>query len=260
MSVLDLFRLDGKLAVVTGSSRGLGFEIAKALAEAGADVVISARDAQELQFAAAKIQEASGRTVHTMVADLANAAGAEAFCDELLKRFADIDILVNNVGGRRINTPVEEMSADDWQMVLDVNLTQAFVCTRRVGARMLARGYGRIINISSISGLIAFRPAPSRSYEAAKTGLLGFTRSVAADWADRGVTVNAIAPGPFLTEVHRPKLAADPALLESFVREIPMGRLGRPEELGPAAVFLASDASSYITGATLVIDGGQTLW
>ncbi len=260
MSVLDQFRLDEKLAVITGGSRGLGFEIAKAMAEAGADVVINGRDAEQLQASAERLRSENSVNVHTLAAELCDAETAEAFCDELLQRFPKIDVLVNNVGGRRIPTPIEEMDNDQWQMVMDLNLTQAFVCTRRVGVTMLERGVGRIINMASISSLVAFPPAKSRCYEAAKAGLVGFTRAVAADWAPGGVTVNAIAPGPFMTDVHKVGFAEDPELEQQFLQHIPMGRLGNPAEVGPLAVYLASDASAFMTGATLVIDGGQTLW
>ncbi len=260
MAVLEQFRLNGKTAVITGGSRGLGLEIAKALGEAGADLVISARDAAQLDSAAEELRQSKIGNVTTLPADLSDAAGADAFCDELLSKVAQVDVLVNNVGGRRINLPIEEITNEQWQMVQDLNLNQAFVCTRRIGTTMLARNAGRIINIASISGLIAFRPMKSRSYEAAKSALLGFTRSVAADWASRGVTVNAIAPGAFLTDANQAWFDENPELKRSFEDQIPMGRLGHPPEIGPLAVYLASDASAFMTGATLVIDGGQTLW
>jgi len=257
MSVLDLFRLNGRRAVVTGGSRGLGLEIAKALGEAGAELVITSRDPAHLD--AARQELSAAPEVQTLVADLSTPAGAERFCDEVLSHGA-IDILVNNVGGRRINFPTEDFPLDQWQQMVDLNLTQAFLCTKRIGGSMLPRGWGRVINLGSISGYVAGKPMRGRSYETCKAALHMFTKSVAADWATQGVTVNAIAPGGFLTDANRRWFGERPELKTQFEATVPMGRLGEPREIGALAVYLASEASSYMTGSVVVIDGGRLLW
>jgi gluconate 5-dehydrogenase len=259
MSNLNSFRLDGRRALITGGSRGLGRAAAEAFAEAGADLVLVGREAATLQQAAAELQPL-GRGVAVLEADLGDPAQAEKLCDRALSDHSPIDILVNNVGGRREDVPTEDLPLATWQRYLDLNLTNAFICTRRIGGAMLKRGWGRVINIASISALVAFRGIRGRHYETAKAALIGFTRSVAADWAASGVTVNAIAPGAFLTDPNRRWFSERPDFRSRVEAEIPMGRLGRPEEIGPLALYLASEASAYMTGATLVIDGGFTLW
>jgi gluconate 5-dehydrogenase len=259
MSVLDRFRLDGRRALVTGASRGLGRAIAQALAEAGADLVLVGRERDNLERTRQELA-GLGRRIDLLPADLSTPAGAEQMCSAALADHGPLHILVNNVGGRRINVPAEEQSLDDWQRILDLNLTSAFLCTRLIGGAMLPRGWGRVINVASVCGMIATRNIGGRSYEAAKAALVGFTRAVAADWAARGVTVNAIAPGGFMTDANRRWFRERPQLQQEIEAAIPMGRLGEPDEIGPLAVYLAGDASAYMTGATLVIDGGYTLW
>jgi gluconate 5-dehydrogenase len=171
-----------------------------------------------------------------------------------------VDILINNVGGRRENIATENMALEDWLRLVDLNLTSAFLCTKLLGGAMLARRSGRIINIGSICGQIATKGIHGRHYETSKAALAGFTRAVAADWAPYGVTVNAIAPGGFMTDANRRWFRERPELQKDIEGLIPMGRLGEPEELGALAVYLASPASSYMTGAVLVIDGGYTVW
>jgi gluconate 5-dehydrogenase len=259
MTILDRFRLDGRRALVTGGSRGLGRAMAQALAEAGAELVLVGRELDTLRQFQGELAGA-GLRAHVFEADLATPAGTEEMCRRALADHAPIDILVNNVGGRRINVPVEEQSLADWQSILDLNLTSAFLCTKLIGGAMLPRRWGRVINVASICATIAGRQIQGRSYETAKAALVGFTRSVAADWAPRGVTVNAISPGAFLTDANRRWFREWPTFQQEIESWIPMGRLGEPGEIGPLAVYLASEASSYMTGASLVIDGGYTLW
>ena len=259
MSVLDQFRLDGRRACVTGGSRGLGLAIARGLAEAGADLVLIGRDPAALEDARSALVD-TGRDIKTLAADVGVPAASEAAAQTVVDTFGPIDILVNNVGGRRIDTPVAEQTLDDWQHILDLNLTGAFLWSKIVGGSMLPRGWGRVINVASICGLIATRGIGGRSYETAKAALLSFTRALAADWALYGVTVNAIAPGGFLTDPNRRWFSERPELRTSIEAMIPMGRLGEPTELAPLAVYLAGEGSRYMTGATLVIDGGYTLW
>ena len=259
MPVLDRFRLDGKRLFITGGSRGLGREMALAIAEAGADVVLVGRDAASLARTATDVRNI-GHRAHTIQADAGIPEQCERACRDALA-FGPIDILINNIGGRRINVPVEEQSLEVWQQMMDLNLTSTFLCTKQIGGAMLARGEGgRVINIASVSGLIANRGIAGRHYETAKAAVIQFTRATAADWAPRGVTVNAILPGGFMTEPNQRWARESPHVIEAFKQQIPMGEFGRPEDLGPLAVYLASDASRYMTGAALVIDGGYTLW
>jgi NAD(P)-dependent dehydrogenase (short-subunit alcohol dehydrogenase family) len=259
MSVLDRFRLDGKRLLITGGSRGLGREMALALADAGADVVLVGRDIGSLQKTALEI-EALGRQAVTLVADVGNPDACEAVCQEALLHHGPIDILINNVGGRRVNIPTEEMPLATWREMMDLNLTSAFVCTKLLGGEMIKRNWGRIINIASINSFVAGRKIAGRHYETAKGALLQFTRATAADWAPHGVTVNAICPGGFMTEPNQRWAREHPEVVATFRAQIPQGDYGQPEDLGPLAVYLASDASRYMTGAALVIDGGYTLW
>ena len=259
MNVLDRFRLDGKRLLVTGGSRGFGRVIALAAAEAGADIVLVARDPDALARTAAEVRE-RGRQASTYAADIAQPALCEDLCKRVLAEQDPIDILVNNVGGRTVDVAIENTDLATWQRFVDLNLTHCFICTRTIGGAMLARGEGRVINIASISGLIANRGIGGRHYETAKAAVIQFTRAAAADWAPRGVTVNAICPGLFMTEPNRIWASKNPQVIEAFVSAIPMGRAGDPQEIGPLAVYLASPASSYVTGATFVIDGGYTLW
>jgi gluconate 5-dehydrogenase len=259
MSVLDKFHLDGKRALITGGSRGLGRAIAQAFAEAGADLVLVGTNAHNLEQAQSELLPLR-RRVDLVVADLSSTEETQWMCERVLREFGPIHILVNNVGGRRENIALENTPLEEWRRLIDLNLTSVFLCTKLIGAPMLQRKSGRIINIASICGQIATRNIHGRHYETAKAAVVGMTRAVAADWAPHGVTVNAIAPGGFMTDANRRWFRERPELREQFEAQVPMGRLGEPDELGPLALYLASDASSYMTGALLVIDGGYTVW
>ncbi len=259
MGVLEQFRLDGKRALVTGGTRGLGRAMAQSLAEAGADLVLVGRDEASLAQAQRELVTL-GRQVASLQGDLERPEGAEDMCRRVLDQHGPIHVLINNVGGRRENTPLLDQSVADWKRLLDLNLTSAFVCAKLIGGPMLLRGWGRVINIASICGQIATKNIHGRHYETAKAAVVGLTRALAADWAPRGVTVNAIAPGGFMTDANRRWFREKPELQKQIEDLIPMGRLGEPAELGPLAVYLASEVSSYMTGALLVIDGGYTLW
>jgi len=260
MGVLDRFKLNGKRLFITGGSRGLGREMALAIADAGADVILVGRDRASLEATAADIR-ALGRQSSTIAADVGSPAECEAACKSALGQHGPIDILINNVGGRRENIPTESMTLDKWRELIDLNLTSCMLCTRWLGAAMIERGRGgRVINIASINALVAGRGIAGRHYETAKAAVVQFTRAVAADWAVHKITVNAILPGGFMTEPNRRWSKTHPEVIERFQANIPLGDFGEPEDLGPLAVYLASDASRYMTGAALVIDGGYTLW
>ena len=188
-------------------------------------------------------------------------AECQATCELILRDFGPIDILINNVGNREASLALEAEPLATWQQMIDLNLTSCFLGTKLIGAAMLARGTGgRIINIASISALIANRGIGGRDYETSKAAVLHFTRCAAADWAPYGITVNAICPGLFMTDVNREWNERRPEVIEAFVKNVPMGRTGEPDEIGPLAVYLASPAAGYVTGAAYLIDGGYTLW
>jgi len=265
MSVLDLFRLDGKRALVTGASRGLGRSMALALADAGADVVITGRTQDTLDATADEIRARAGagvgRQAWAVKADMGVPAECEAACARILAEMGPIDILINNIGNREGSAAIAEETRENWTHIIDLNLTSCVLATRMFGEAMLTRGKGgRIINIASISALIVNRGIGGRGYETAKAAVLHFTRCAAADWAPHGITVNAICPGLFMTDANRAWNETRPEVIDAFVKNVPMGRAGEPDEIGPLAVFLASPAASYVTGAAYVIDGGYTLW
>jgi NAD(P)-dependent dehydrogenase (short-subunit alcohol dehydrogenase family) len=260
MNTLDLFRLDGKRALVTGASRGLGRVMALALADAGADVAITGRTQETLDVTATEIRE-RGRQAWTFKADMSVPDTCAQTCERALADTGGIDILINNVGNREVSVPIDAEPLDTWQTSINLNLTSCFLGTRIVGHAMLERGRGgRIINIASISALIVNRGIGGRDYETGKAAVLHFTRCAAADWAPHGITVNAICPGLFMTDINRQWNEKRPDVIEAFVKNVPMGRAGEPDEIGPLAVFLASPAASYVTGAAYVIDGGYTVW
>ncbi len=259
MSVLDKFRLNGKRLFITGGSRGLGREMSLAIADAGADVILVGRDQESLEKTAADIRQL-GRQAWTMQADMSDVIECEATCKRAVADHGPIDILINNVGGRRENIPIEEMPLEKWQELIDLNLTSVFLCTKIIGGAMIEAGQGgRVINIASINAFVAAKLIHGRHYETAKAAVVQFTRAAAVDWAPHGITVNAICPGGFMTEPNVRWSELHPEVVDNFRKQIPMGDYGQPEDLGPLAVYLASDASRYMTGAALIIDGGYTL-
>jgi gluconate 5-dehydrogenase len=251
----ELFSLAGRVAVVTGGSRGLGEEIAEGLAEAGARLMLCARR-DEWLAPAVKEMRGRGFTVEAALCDVAKPAEVQAVVDKTIAAYGQIDILVNNAGISWGEEP-EAMPIDKWQKVIDVNLTGAFLFAQAAGREMLKRQYGRIINVASIAGLHASVNGPHYvGYASSKAGLMGLTRELAGTWGRRGIRVNAIAPGFFpsrMTEAVLPKAEA------GLKANCPIPRAGLAGELKGVAVFLAADASNYITGQVIVVDGGRTV-
>ena len=253
-SVLDRFRLDGKVALVTGGARGLGKTMATAMAQAGADVALAGRSLAPCEETAKEVAALTSRRCRGYTADVSVAADVERLVASVEADFGRIDILVNNAGNN-IRGAVDQLTEADWDSVLDTNLKGPFLCSRLVGPKMVKHGWGRIINLGSILSVIAL---PGRApYASAKAGVLNLSRVLALEWAGTGVTVNTICPGPFATDMNR-ALLDDPVKYQEFVKQIPMGRWGELEELEGAVVFLASEASSFVTGSALFVDGGWT--
>jgi NAD(P)-dependent dehydrogenase (short-subunit alcohol dehydrogenase family) len=251
-SVLDRFRLDGKIALITGGARGLGRTMAVALAQAGASIALAGRSKDTCQQAADDVASATGRAVKGFAADVTKIADIEGLATDVERELGPVDILVNNAG-INIRGPIQQLTEADWDAVIDTNLKGPFLCARTFGPRMVSRGWGRVINLGSVLGVIAL---PGRApYASSKAGIINLTRVLALEWAGTGVTANAICPGAFATEMNR-SLLEDPVKYKEFVAQIPMGRWGELEELTGAVVFLASDASSYVTGTPLFVDGG----
>jgi len=252
----DLFDLSGKVALVTGGSRGLGQEMAEGLAEAGASLMLLARREQWLTPTVDEFR-ARGFKCEGMLCDVSKPADVQETVEKTIRTYGQIDILVNNAG-ITWGAPAEEMPIDKWNVVLEVNLTGAFLFSQRAGREMLKRKAGSIINVASVAGLSGSTESGQHivGYVAAKGGMIAMTRELAAKWARRGVRVNAIAPGFFPSRMTERVLEAAQEQIEASV---PMGRVGREGELKGVAVFLASGASSYITGHTVVVDGGGTI-
>ena len=253
--VADLFNLSGRVAIVTGGSRGLGEEMAEGLAEAGASLMLCARREQWLTPTLETFR-GRGITVEGMVCDVSMPAQVQAVVDKTITIYGKVDILVNNAGISWGAEP-EEMPFEKWQKVIDTNLTGAFLFSQAAGREMLKKKYGRIINIASIAGIHAsVNGSHYAGYAASKAGLMGLTRELAASWGRSNIRVNAIAPGFFHSRL------ADPAIVhaEPHIKATsPIPRVGDAGELKGVAVFLASDASNYITGQTIVVDGGRTI-
>ena len=255
---LDLFRLDNKVAVVTGAARGIGFATADALSEAGAHVVIADMDGA----AAAKASEmliAKGRKTSSILLDVTDPRAVERAQTELQTKFNRIDVLVNNAGIAISFIPAETMDDYTWNKVIDVNLNGVFWCCRAFGKAMLAQGGGVIVNVGSMSAEIVNYPQEQANYNASKAGVHHLTRSLAAEWAERGVRVNAVAPTYIETDLTR-EVALDPEIRKHWIGGTPMARMGQPSEVASVILFLCSDASSLMTGSIVSVDGGYTCW
>ena len=256
MSVKQLLDLTGRVAIITGGAIGLGRQMAEGLAEMGANLVLCARKAERCQEAAGELQQL-GIKAMSLACDVRSQASVQELVDATLSQFGKIDILINNAG-ISWGAPVEEMRLDDWNKVIETNLTGSFLCAQAVGRIMIRQGRGKIINIASVAGLSgAPRELPAIGYHASKGGVISFTKDLACKWAVHNIQVNAIAPGWFPTHMSSRVIERHKEL---FLSHIPSRRFGNEHDLKGAAVFLASDASNYVTGHVLVVDGGQTAW
>ena len=245
--------LKGKVAVITGASRGLGKAMAVALAEEGARVALVSRSENDLDRVADEIAAAGGDAA-VFVADVASDQQVRQTGARIIARFGTVNILINNAG-LAVRKPVTELTADEWRAVMDTNVSSAFLLCHTLVPYMKGQGYGRILNIASTMASVSL---PNRTaYSASKSALLGFTRSLAQELAADRITVNTISPGLFATELARP-ITENPEMLSQFLPNIPLNRLGNPEEVGQLAVYLCSEAAGYITGADILIDGGWT--
>jgi len=258
MMYLDKFRLDGRVAVVTGAGQGIGLATAEALAEAGATVVIADRDAKVADSGRAHLAS-NGYDAAVDVVDITDSRAVTALADRLAARHGRVDILVNNAGIARSETPAEMVTDEHWLNVLDVNLNGTFWCCRAFGKHMLAAGSGSIVNIGSMSGFIVNRPQAQSYYNASKAAVHHLTKSLAAEWGARGVRVNAVAPTYIETPLNA-FVKSNPAMYDAWIGGTPMARLGRVDEIASVVLFLASEAASLMTGSVVVVDGGYTCW
>jgi len=246
-------KLEGKTALITGASKGLGQAMALALAEAGARVGLVSRNLERLNETAAAVRKL-GVEAAVFQVDVTDEAQVLRLARAVADRFGRVQILINNAGMNN-RKPITDFSLAEWRQVMDTNLTGAFLMCRSFVPQMRGQGYGRILNLTSIMSHVAL---PGRTaYAASKAGLLGFTRALALELAPEGITVNGISPGPIVTEMNTP-LIQDPELNRQFISRIPLGRWGKPEEVGQLAVYLCTEESGFITGADILIDGGWT--
>lgn len=259
MNILEKFTLRGRVSLITGGERGIGRAIALAYAQAGSDIAVAGLD-MDSATEAKELLENEGARFFFMKIDVTKEDQVINMVQEVVKQFGTIDVLVNNAGVTR-SGPAETLPLESWQQVIDVNLTSQFLVSREVGKVMLEQGKGSIINISSAAGMIVPTPQAQSNYNASKGGSIQLTKSLASEWADRGIRVNCIAPGYMHTPLtdYRFTDPENPVVMK-WLSMTPMGRIGMPEEAAGLALYLASDASSFTTGTVVPVDGGYTIW
>ncbi|HVZ01925.1 MAG TPA: SDR family oxidoreductase [Dongiaceae bacterium] len=255
---LEMFKLDGRVALVTGGGRAIGLACVQALAEAGAKVIIADFDAKVAAEGQAEMKK-KGHDVETVLMDVTKTDQVNRVADDVVKRHGKIDILVNNAGIARSETPAETVADEHWLNVIDVNLNGTFWCCRAFGRHMLARKSGAIVNIGSMSGFIVNKPQEQSYYNASKAGVHHLTKSLAAEWGARGVRVNAVAPTYIATPLNE-FVKSKPDMYAAWIGGTPMARLGEVHEIASVVLFLASDAASLMTGSIVLADGGYTCW
>ena len=255
---LEMFKLDGRVALVTGGGRAIGLACVEALAEAGAKVIIADFDVKVAAEGQAAMK-AKGHDVETVIMDVTKTDQVNKVADDVVKRHGKIDILVNNAGIARSETPAENVADEHWLNVIDVNLNGTFWCCRAFGKHMLAKKSGAIVNIGSMSGFIVNKPQEQAYYNASKAAVHHLTKSLAAEWGARGVRVNAVAPTYIATPLNE-FVKSKPEMYQAWIGGTPMGRLGEVEEIASVVLFLASNAASLLTGSIVLADGGYTCW
>lgn len=258
MGILDRMRLDGKSIYVTGGAQGLGKAMATGLAEAGADVAIVDINEEKAKATADEIAQATGQKVIAVKTDVTDPEEVEAMVNTVVDQLGGLDAAFNNAG-MCLNVPAEEMPYEDWLKVVNLNLNSVFLCSTAAGRYMLKQGHGSIVNTASMSAHIVNRPQPQCSYNATKNGVIQLSKSLAIEWAKRGVRVNTMSPGYMGTDLTLSSPDLKP-LIKTWNDWAPLGRLGKPEELQGMAVYLASDTSSFSTGEDYLIDGAFTAW
>lgn len=258
MGILDRMRLDGKSIYVTGGAQGLGKAMATGLAEAGADVAIVDINEEKAKATADEIAQATGQKVIAVKTDVTDPEEVEVMVNTVVDQLGGLDAAFNNAG-MCLNVPAEEMSYEDWLKVVNLNLNSVFLCSTAAGRYMLKQGHGSIVNTASMSAHIVNRPQPQCSYNATKNGVIQLSKSLAIEWAKRGVRVNTMSPGYMGTDLTLSSPDLKP-LIKTWNDWAPLGRLGKPEELQGMAVYLASDTSSFSTGEDYLIDGAFTAW
>ena len=256
--VMASFRLDGRTCLVTGAGRGLGRAIALGLAQAGSRLMLVDVNPEDLAGVEAELRSA-GSQVATAVVDVGDEGQVRACIAETLRHFGGLQVLVNNAGVTS-RAPLEDLPLEDWERVLRVNLTGTYLCSKHAVRPMIAQRAGSIINIASMSGLVGNRGGDNSHYCASKGGVIALTRSLAVEWARHGIRVNAVAPGYCVTPMTDRLKQRDPAFYQELVGRVPLGRFGTGQDLAAAVVYLSSDASAYVSGSVLVVDGAYTAW
>ncbi len=256
--VMASFRLDGRTCLVTGAGRGLGRAMALGLAQAGGRLMLVDVNTDDLAGVEAELRSAGGQAA-TAVVDVGDEGQVQACIAETLRRFGGLQVLVNNAGVTS-RSPFEDLPLEDWEHVLRVNLTGTYLCSKHGARAMIGHGGGSIINIASMSGLVGNRGGDNSHYCATKGGVIALTRSLAVEWARHGIRVNAVAPGYCVTPMTDRLKQRDPAFYQELIDRVPLGRFGTGQDLAGAVIYLASDASAYVSGSVLVVDGAYTAW